>query len=415
MNDVNREVPIIGGGVSGVTVGIVLRLLNVPTRIICKHWIEDIDANPAWLATEPRFASQYPAASVIAHTVEIDEPLWHARCNRRIFDALIPCAATGLRRQRHYEVFEAPTQCSEEIAEMPEFDLLPADGSGDGGAPRRTDTAPIFGWSFQVVFAEMQRYRRFTGQLYRALGGTVDRGRYATASETLMPGAETIVNCGGAWGPGLMGDPERSRFVQGSLVRVDVGGILPRSRTTSEIVSYNYHPTASIYSDTKGAPADVYFYPRSDGLLLGGTRLESVELSADDSRAVDGLKAWSGERWTKGTLELRQIANPQMVELVPAPIITLNRDLILRLTGLDIATYPKSVMTGYRHKRTTTRLDQSVHDSMRIVHNYGHGGAGVTLSWSCAIKVASMVLGRSISADEIEVLLGPRLLGSFLT
>jgi hypothetical protein len=60
-----RKAVIIGGGVSGVTVGIVLRLLNVPTHIICKHWIEDIDTNPSWLVDEPRFASQYPAASII--------------------------------------------------------------------------------------------------------------------------------------------------------------------------------------------------------------------------------------------------------------------------------------------------------------------------------------------------------------
>jgi glycine/D-amino acid oxidase-like deaminating enzyme len=403
-----RDTIVIGGGVSGVTVGIVLRLLNVPTRIICEHWIEDIATNTAWLTTEPRFASQYPAASVISHTVAINDPLWHARCNKCVFDALLPDSRAGLRRQRHYEVFEDSRDCPPDIAEMPEFAAFPADGSGVAGAPRRAATSPIFGWSFQVVFAEMQIYRHYLAQLYRALGGTIEKGRHATLSELTRQGIETIVNCGGAWAPGLLGDSEPSRFVKGSLVRVDVGGMLPRSQATSELVSYNYHPNATIYSNSDGTPADVYFYPRSDGLLLGGTRLESIELDPDALRSSDGFKTWIGERWRGATIDLPQVADPKTREPVPAPIITLNRDLIRTLTGIDVDAYPKAVMTGYRHKRAKARLEQAIQGSTRVVHNYGHGGAGVTLSWSCAIKVASMVLDREIHAGEITELLGSR-------
>lgn len=42
---------------------------------------------------------------------------------------------------------------------------------------------------------------------------------------------------------------------------------------------------------------------------------------------------------------------------------------------------------GYRPSRASVRLEQ--HGN--IIHNYGHGGAGVTLSWGCAREVADMI------------------------
>ena len=51
-----------------------------------------------------------------------------------------------------------------------------------------------------------------------------------------------------------------------------------------------------------------------------------------------------------------------------------------------------SVACGLRPVRSTVRLEREEMGSGRLViHNYGHGGAGVTLSWGCAAEVAALL------------------------
>ncbi len=46
---------------------------------------------------------------------------------------------------------------------------------------------------------------------------------------------------------------------------------------------------------------------------------------------------------------------------------------------------------GFRPARPEVRLAAEQAGGRLLVHNYGHGGAGVTLSWGCAREVASLV------------------------
>ena len=48
---------------------------------------------------------------------------------------------------------------------------------------------------------------------------------------------------------------------------------------------------------------------------------------------------------------------------------------------------------GLRPSRTEVRLEREYLNGKRIIHNYGHGGAGVTLSWGCADEVVSLIEG----------------------
>ena len=44
--------------------------------------------------------------------------------------------------------------------------------------------------------------------------------------------------------------------------------------------------------------------------------------------------------------------------------------------------------------RVRVEIEQRAPDRL-VVHNYGHGGAGVTLSWGCAAEVAQLVNARA--------------------
>lgn len=46
---------------------------------------------------------------------------------------------------------------------------------------------------------------------------------------------------------------------------------------------------------------------------------------------------------------------------------------------------------GLRPARDAVRLERgTLPDGRRLVHNYGHGGAGVTVAWGCAQEAARL-------------------------
>jgi hypothetical protein len=53
------------------------------------------------------------------------------------------------------------------------------------------------------------------------------------------------------------------------------------------------------------------------------------------------------------------------------------------------------------HRKDCYRLEAEEVGDKFIVHNYGHGGAGITMSWGCAAKVRDIVVAR-IAADKDE-------------
>lgn len=171
--------------------------------------------------------------------------------------------------------------------------------------------------------------RRFT-----EAGGVVET---RTVSDLAEVDAPVVVNCTGLGARNLVPDPS-VRPVRGQLVVVANPGI----RTW--VVS-------------TGADGEMaYFFPHPDRLLLGGTAEGDV---------------WSTE------------PDPAVAEAIVRRCAALRPEIAgARVLGHRV---------GLRPARDAVRLEhEPLPGGRALVHNYGHGGAGVTVAWGCAEEAAGL-------------------------
>jgi D-amino-acid oxidase len=185
-------------------------------------------------------------------------------------------------------------------------------------------------WCFRAPVVEMPVYLdRLMGRLEAAGGGLT---RLALAA--LPVHADVVVNCSGL-GSRLLADDLGVHPVRGQVLRVEQVGL--------ERVWLAEGPT--------------YVVPRSRDIVVGGT----ADVGAWDRRVDLAVAA--------GMLERATALVPQLAGA--------------RVLGHRVALRPA---------RDRVRLElQRRPGASPLVHCYGHGGAGVTLSWGCADEVASLV------------------------
>jgi D-amino-acid oxidase len=186
------------------------------------------------------------------------------------------------------------------------------------------------GLRFIAPAVDMSIHLPWLAARLRALGGAIER-RAVTDLDDLD--ADVVVNCAGLGARELAGDPSVTA-VRGQVVRVTAPGV---------------HEWLLDQSDPQRL---VYIVPRERDVVLGGTAQEGAEDLQPDPATSAAILA-------------------RCAALVPAL-----RDAPV----VDVA-------VGLRPVRPTVRLEAEG----RVVHCYGHGGAGVTLAWGCAGEVAALL------------------------
>ena len=192
------------------------------------------------------------------------------------------------------------------------------------------------GFELDVPVVEMPIYLGWLERAVRAAGVRIVE-RALPSLAPALDAAPLVVNCTALGSRELIGDREL-RPIRGQLVRVERGSV-------ERFVLDDFDP--------RGV---TYVIPRSADCIVGGTTDEGAE------------------------------------ELVASETET--RSILERCTGLEprlAAAKVLGVSVGVRPARTSVRVERETpRPGSALVHDYGHGGAGVTLSWGCAREVVRL-------------------------
>jgi D-amino-acid oxidase len=202
------------------------------------------------------------------------------------------------------------------------------------------------GWRYTAPLVHMPTYLGYLQARFEGAGGTITAGTVTSLADTARGhAARAVVNCAGVGARHLVPDPAMTP-VRGQIVVVANPGL----------------------SEFFVVPSDeshelVYLFPHGDTVVLGGT---------------EAVGDWN-------------------LEPVPAVADRILRDCAAvepRLRDARVLTH----RVGLRPVRPTVRLEAErtgvpADGSPPILHNYGHGGGGVTLSWGCAREIVDLLTG----------------------
>lgn len=254
---------------------------------------------------------------------------WGARTYQVLSELALRAPESGVDRRAGRELAAVGTPIPPWHADVDDFTLLDPADDGTGG------------WSFTSPVVDMSLYLPWLAAQVRRLGGRLEAVPHLGPDDLAgaAAGDDALVLCAGLGAVDLLGDADVVP-VRGQVVLLEQVGL-----------------TSWLLVEGDGDPT--YVVPRRRTIVCGGT-----------ARRGD----WRTE-----------------------PDAATARDILARCRALLPQLAEAAIVghrVGLRPVRSQVRLElQPTNDvvGMPVVHCYGHGGAGVTLSWGCAQDVADLV------------------------
>lgn len=194
----------------------------------------------------------------------------------------------------------------------------------------------VTGWRYTIPIVDMRKYLGYLADRLADRGVRVEIGRVSAFTD-VAKAARAIVNCSGLGSRDLVPDADLYP-IRGQLVVVQNNGI------------------DWFFQDNTEGENLTYFLPHEHHVVLGGSALEHTSDMVPDAETAAGIIKRCGAIEPR-LLEARKIED----------------------------------RVGLRPTRANVRTERVDVDGLAVIHNYGHGGAGLTLSWGCAEEVSRLV------------------------
>ncbi|MDQ3987786.1 MAG: FAD-binding oxidoreductase [Actinomycetota bacterium] len=195
-----------------------------------------------------------------------------------------------------------------------------------------------YGTHYTAPLVTMPRYLTYLGDRLRHAGGAVELQTVDSLDEVAQEWP-IVVNCSGLGSRALVADHELHP-IRGQHVLVTNPGL-----------------TDFLEADTGDSPDLIAIYPHADHVVLGGTA-EPGQWNREPSAAT-----------THAVLARCTAIEPRLSDARPI-----------------------GDQVGLRPTRPQIRVSvEQLPSGTVVAHNYGHGGAGVSVSWGCATEIRALL------------------------